>query len=71
MRERDLMRWIHLLGSATIGTFVYSPWRNEPMFVLSMRVLVIPILALTGLWMWQGHRLKKFFSSSQKKIEAS
>lgn len=70
MQERNLMRWIHLLGSVAIGTFVYSPWRNEPGFVLSMRVLVIPLLTLTGLWMWQGSRLKKFFNSSQPKIEA-
>jgi hypothetical protein len=70
MQERNLMRWIHLLGSGAIGTFVYSPWRDEPTFVLSMRILVIPILTLTGLWMWQGYRLKKILKSSQSKIEA-
>jgi thiosulfate reductase cytochrome b subunit len=69
MRERDVMRWVHLIGSAAIGTFVYSPWRNQAGFLLSMRVLVIPILILTGLWMWQGHRMKKFLSSSQQKPE--
>jgi hypothetical protein len=71
MNERNLMRWIHLLGAAAIGTFVYSPWRNEPGFLLSMRVLVIPILTLTGLWMWQGHRLKKILSSPQQKTPIS
>jgi hypothetical protein len=69
MQERNLMRWIHLFGSVAIGTFVYSPWRNEPMFVLSMQILAIPTLTLTGLWMWQGHRLKKTFKSSQSQTE--
>jgi len=69
MRERDVMRWVHLIGSAAIGTFVYSPWRNQAEFLLSMRVLVIPALIFTGLWMWQGHRIKKFLSSSQQKSE--
>lgn len=64
MRERNLMRSIHLVSSAAIGTFVYSPWRNEPLFLLSMRVFIIPVLTLTGIWMWQGHRLKKLIRSS-------
>jgi hypothetical protein len=64
------MRWIHLFGSVAIGTFVYSPWHNEPKFILSMQILVIPTLTLTGLWMWQGHRLKKIFRLSQSKTEA-
>ena len=71
MRTRDLMRWIHLIGAAVILTFVYSPWRNAPAFLLSMRVLIIPILLLTGLWMWQGHRLNRLSGSSKPKIEAS
>jgi hypothetical protein len=65
MRERDVMRLVHLVGSAAIGTFVYSPWRNQAWLLLSMRVVVIPVLIFTGLWMWQGHQMKKFLSSSQ------
>lgn len=68
MRERDVMRWVHLTGSAAIGTFVYSPWRNQAEFLLSMRVLVIPALIFTGVWMWQGHRMKKLLSSSRHKL---
>lgn len=71
MHERNLMRGIHLVSSAAIGTFVYSPWRNEPLFLLSMRVLIIPILTLTGLWMWQGQQLKKQIRSSQQNVKAS
>lgn len=69
MQERNLMRWMHLIGAAVIYTFVYSPWGNEPAFLLSMRILIIPILTLTGLWMWQGHRLKKLLSSFGQKAE--
>lgn len=71
MHERNLMRWIHLVSSVAIGTFIYSPWRNEATFLLSMQVFVIPILTLTGLWMWHGHRLKKLIRSAQQKLEAS
>jgi hypothetical protein len=61
------MRWVHLIGSVAIGTFVYSPWRDQAEFLLLMRGLVIPILIFTGLWMWQGHRMKKLLDSSQQK----
>jgi thiosulfate reductase cytochrome b subunit len=71
MRARDVMRWVHLVGSVAIGTFVYSPWRNQAEFLVSMRVLVIPALLFTGLWMWKGHQMKKFLSSSQNQPEES
>jgi hypothetical protein len=71
MKERDAMRGVHLVGSAAIGTFVYSPWRNQAEFLSSMRVLVIPVLIFTGLWMWQGHWMKKFLSSSGQNPEDS
>jgi hypothetical protein len=65
MRERDVMRGVHLVSSVAIGTFIYSPWRNQAEFLVSMQVLVIPALLLTGVWMWKGHQVKKFFSSFQ------
>jgi hypothetical protein len=65
MRERDVMRGVHLVSSVAIGTFIYSPWRNQAEFLVSMQVLVIPALLLTGVWMWKGHQVKKFVSSFQ------
>lgn len=70
MKERKLIRWTHLISSGAIGTFVYSPWRNQAEFLLSMRILIIPVKTLTGLWMWKGHRIKQLLSSSQHKTEA-
>lgn len=70
MKERNLIRWIHFISSGAIGTFVYSPWRNQTEFLWSMRVLIIPVLTLTGLWMWKGHRIKQVLSSSQQKTQA-
>lgn len=56
---RTLMRWIHLFGAAAIGTYVYAPWRDAAWFTLLMQLLVVPILTLTGAWMWKGHRLRQ------------
>lgn len=58
-QQRSLMRWIHLIGAAAIGTYVYAPWRDMLWFTLLMQIIILPSLTLTGLWMWQGHRLRK------------
>jgi thiosulfate reductase cytochrome b subunit len=50
---RQWVRWIHIAGAALIGTFVYSPWRHDSWFVLTMQVAVIPLLTLTGLALWK------------------
>ena len=58
--QRNLIRTIHLVGAASIGTYVYSPWSDVAWFALFNQALVIPVLSLTGLWMWKG---QKFFRS--------
>jgi thiosulfate reductase cytochrome b subunit len=65
MKERDVLRWVHLVGAVAIGMFVYSPWRNQAEFLISMRVLIIPALILTGVWMWKGHQMRKFLNLFQ------
>jgi len=45
----------HLVGSAELA-LVYSPTRLR----ISSVDAVLVILIFTGLWMWQGHRMKKF-----------
>lgn len=57
---RTITRLIHLVGSALIGTFVYSPWSDLPWFVLLMQVGVIPVLVLSGIVMWQQGRIVKW-----------
>jgi len=56
---RKLTRWIHLLGTAAIGTYVYAPWHHLAWFTLLMQIVVVPSLSLTGLWLWKGHLLRR------------
>ncbi len=59
IQQRRLMRVIHLIGAAAIGTYIYAPWREIGWFTLLMQCLVLPSLTLTGLWMWKGHKIRK------------
>ena len=53
MKTRNILRWAHLIGALLIGTYIYSPLSELLWFQLLMQVAVIPILTLTGLWMWK------------------
>ena len=58
-KQRDVIRVIHLIGAAAIGTYVYSPFSEVEWFKLTMQIIVIPALALTGIWLWKPKWFKK------------
>lgn len=60
---RNQLRNIHILASAALGAFIYSPWRHSSSFVIVMGAGVFPLLTLTGLWMWQGPQMSRWFKN--------
>jgi hypothetical protein len=60
--KRSIIRWIHLIFSIPIIGYIYSPFENIPEYAGPTRFVFFPILALSGLWMWQGHRVRQLFS---------
>ncbi|WP_013334443.1 hypothetical protein [Gloeothece verrucosa] len=57
---RQQLRLIHILASAILGIYLYSPWHTSHTLRLAMTFAILPILTLTGLWMWQGHKITKW-----------
>ncbi len=63
---RKIARWVHFLMAALIGTFIYSPWSENPMFSNVILWLAVPLLTLSGLCMWkQGIIMKKLRGNAQ------
>lgn len=60
--KRSIFRWIHILFSIPIIGYVYSPFADLPDYAPVVRYVAIPMLALTGLWMWKGHVLRRLIS---------
>ena len=60
--KRSIFRWIHLLFSIPIIGYVYSPFADLPNYAPVVRYVAIPMLAVTGLWMWKGHLVRRLFS---------
>ncbi|MDX2279783.1 MAG: hypothetical protein NW218_09355 [Saprospiraceae bacterium] len=66
--QRILIRWVHLFVGSIMATYIYSPWGENPLFQLIIKVLVIPVTAITGLWLWKGHLVRKYISKPGKSI---
>ena len=56
--ERMIFRSIHIIGAALVGTYIYSPWSSLDWFTLLNQVVVVPMLSLSGIWMWKGQKIK-------------
>jgi thiosulfate reductase cytochrome b subunit len=59
--RRSILRWIHILFSFPIIGYIYSPFEEIPKYAHLTRFIFLPILILTGLWMWKGHLVRRLF----------
>jgi hypothetical protein len=62
--QRTIFRWTHIVMAIPIAGYVYSPFAELPNYAPVVRFISIPVLVLTGLWMWKGHLLRRFFAKS-------
>jgi hypothetical protein len=60
--KRSILRWIHIVFSIPIFGYVYSPFDQIPQYAPPTRYVFLPILVLTGLWMWKGPAIRRLFS---------
>ena len=58
---RIVLRWTHLLMAWPLGTFIYTPARENEAFVFFMQFVFVPVLVITGLWMWQQARILRLY----------
>jgi hypothetical protein len=59
---RTVFRWIHLVFSIPILGYIYSPFDKIPNYAPLTRYVFVPVMVLTGLWMWKGHVVRRLFS---------
>lgn len=67
--KRSIVRWIHLVFSIPILGYVYSPFEEIPNYAGPTRYVFLPLLVLSGLWMWQGPRVRPLFSKGSGAAE--
>jgi len=60
--KRSVIRWIHIVFSIPIIGYIYSPFEEIPKYAPRVRFVVVPVMLLSGLWMWKGHLVRRLFS---------
>jgi hypothetical protein len=64
---RLIFRWIHIVFSIPILGYIYSPFEEIPKYAPRVRFVVVPLMLLSGVWMWKGHVLRRLISKRSAK----
>lgn len=69
--QRSILRWIHLILAIPIAGYIYSPFDQIPNYAPLVRFVFLPLLVLSGLWMWKGHVVRRLiWRDRPRKIES-
>jgi thiosulfate reductase cytochrome b subunit len=60
--KRSIVRWIHIVFAIPILGYIYSPFEQIPNYARPTRFVFVPVMVLSGLWMWKGHVLRRLIS---------
>lgn len=63
--ERKIIRWIHLVLSIPIIGFIYGPVSTIPEAAAATRYIFVPVVILSGLYLWLGPKVKKYFKTAK------
>ncbi len=69
--KRSILRWIHIVFAIPIAGYVYSPFDKIPEYAAPTRYVFLPVLILTGLWMWKGHLIRQLISKEADSLPGS
>lgn len=59
---RSILRWIHIIFGIPIVGYIYSPFDRIPNYAPATRFVFVPVIILSGLWMWKGHVVRRLIS---------
>jgi hypothetical protein len=59
---RTMFRWIHIVFAIPILGYIYSPFDKIPNYAPATRFVFVPIIVVSGLWMWKGHVVRRLIS---------
>ena len=59
---RTILRWIHIVVAIPIFGYIYSPFDKLPSYAPATRFVFLPVMVVSGLWMWKGHVVRRLVS---------
>ena len=58
-QQRTVLRYSHLLVGMLNAFFIYTPLSDVRAFELLVQIILVPVIIITGVWMWQQARVRK------------
>jgi hypothetical protein len=68
--KRSIVRSIHIILSIPILGYIFSPYEALPAYAPKVRFVFIPLMVLSGLWMWKGHVVRRLISGRSAEHDA-
>jgi thiosulfate reductase cytochrome b subunit len=68
---RSILRWTHIVFAIPIIGYIYSPFEEIPNYAPIVRFVAVPVIVLSGLWMWKGHVLRRLISKRSAQQNAA
>jgi thiosulfate reductase cytochrome b subunit len=62
--QRTIFRWIHIILAIPIVGYIYSPFAKLPDYAPLTRYVFLPVMVVSGLWMWKGHVVRRLISKA-------
>jgi hypothetical protein len=69
--KRSIVRAIHIVFSIPIIGYIYSPFDQLPLYAPRVRYIIVPLMVVSGLWMWKGHLLRRLMPKKVVKQDAT
>jgi hypothetical protein len=60
--KRSILRWIHIIFGIPIVGYIYRPFEEIPNYAPVVRFVFVPVIVLSGLWMWKGRVVRRLIS---------
>lgn len=60
--RRSIFRWVHIICGVPILGYIYDSPSDTHNYATSVRYFFLPVLLLSGLWMWKGHLVRQLIS---------
>jgi len=60
--KRSILRWVHIVFGLTIIGYIYGPPEETLQYRDNFRFIFVPVIFITGFWMWLGPAVRRLFS---------
>jgi hypothetical protein len=68
-QQRTILRYSHLLAGMLNVFFIYTPLGDVWEFQLLVQIILVPVIIITGVWMWQQARIRKLIAKWSRQGE--